>query len=312
MGIEKLVNLIRDPNSRWWVVGDALHEAVDSADWKAAGAPSANAWLDQLAALGGRSTTYLSRCMSAARYISQLKASGLNVDESQLAARSLSVVEELRRRAGTNLKVAANLLPQVQSGRLKYHDFRRMSAEDQEPRRRSERTWFAKAVEEKLPDLLPVLNCSPDSVIQREPRTPLGTPDAVCWDPTTGSTTLIEVKTALSWRSLSNIVQQLLAYAHLAERAWLIMPSDSEIPAEAIIKKLRDVAVKHVGLLLLDPAEFSVEKVIPVEADAAPSNSSRAFKQLVFRPDLAPRAVHQRINISPRVSMAERPNEDRQ
>jgi len=312
MGIEKLVNLIRDRNSRWWVVGDALHEAVDSEGWKAAGAPSANAWLDQLAALGGRSTTYLSRCMSAVRYISKLKASGLTVDESQLAARSLSVVEELRRRAGTNLKVAANLLPQVQSGRLKYHDFRKMSAADQEPRRRSERTWFAKVVEEKLPDLLPVLNCSSDSVIQREPRTPLGTPDAVCWDPATGSTTLIEVKTALSSSSLSNIVQQLLAYAHLAERVWLILPSDSEIPAEAIIKKLRDVAVKHVGLLLLDAAEFSVEKAIPVEADAAPSDSSRAFKELVFRRDLVSPAVHERINISPRVSMAEPPSENRQ
>jgi hypothetical protein len=285
MGTKELVKLIRDPDSRWWVIGRALHEAVENDSWKAAGAPSPNAWLDRIAALAGRSTTYLSRCMSAARYINQLKANGLSVDESQLAARSLSAVEELRRSAGTELKAVARLLPQVQSGELKYRDFRRMSAEDQEPRRRSERTWFPKAVEEKLPDLLSALSCSSDAVIKREPRTPWGALDAVCWDPKTNSTTLIECKTALSARSLSNIVQQLLAYAHLAERVWLILPSDSEAPAEAIIEKLRDVAVKHVGVLLLDPAELSVVKTLPIEADAVPSDSSRAFRSVVLGAD---------------------------
>lgn len=280
----ELVTLIQKPSSRWLAVGRALEDAIAREAWKAEGEPSTHSWLDRIAGLSGRSTTYLSRCVSAARYLTSLKQTGLQFDETILATRSLSAIEELRRHTANDTQAAVALLPKVQSGQLKYHDFRLMIAKEREPRRRSERNWFVKSVQAALPDLLPAFGCSTNALIFLEPQTSLGTPDAVVLDPESGFTTLVEIKSALTARSLPGIVQQLLAFAFLGNAVWLILPADSDFPAEKVIESFRSAAVRNVGIALFKTYPLMIEKIHQIDAVASPSDSRTAFRNLITAP----------------------------
>lgn len=276
----RLVALIRD-QGRWPTLAIPLVEALEVEAWRREGFPSPTAWLDRMAALGGRSTTYLSRCVSAARFLNELKMASPSLDLSRVWSRPLSAIEEFRRRTGNDPEQIAKRLPQLSSGALTSYGMRQDNAQAETPRK-AERMGFEEIALRALEQLLSQMGYPSNTKVLVEPRTPVGRPDMVFVDSTTGSTTIVEVKSDLSRRKQNDLVQQLLAYSSLGQKVWLVLPSDSKIPGETIIENLRRAAIRHVGLLLLDPTSAKITYVMPPEIEADENESRAAFKNLVL------------------------------
>jgi hypothetical protein len=274
-----MVDIIRQ-KGRWPSIGQPLVAAWDDEAWRREGFASSTAWLDRLAALGGRSTTYLSRCVSAARFLTKLSADHRSLDVSQVWHRPLADIEAFRRQVGDDHEKLLKLLPALASGEFTSHSARQENKEQAVPPGRAERLSFPDIVLKALPDLLSDMGCPLGTTILVEPRTPILRPDAVLIDPG-GRISILEVKGSLSGRNLTGLFQQLLALSSLSDRVWLILPSDSELPGQTIIDRLKSVAVIHVGLMLLDPSTCEVAEIFPPKADAPSSESRTAFRELV-------------------------------
>ena len=280
-GTERLTTLIRS-KGRWPSLAVPLLEAIEAESWRKEGFPSPTAWLDRMAALGGRSTTYLSRCVSAGRFIKELSATFPSHNFSLLWKRPLSAIEAFRRQTGGDFALIEQHLPQLSSGALTSYGTRQGSPAQSRTSGKAERMGFEEIVLKALALLLPEMNYSEDTNILVEPRTPVGRPDIVLIDRKMVSTTILEVKSSLSRRKQNDIVQQLLAYASLVNKVWLILPSDSNVPGEIIINSLRRAAVNHVGLLLLDPSSSKVTQVIPPESEADATDVRTSFRNLAL------------------------------
>ncbi len=278
--MDQLTELVRS-QGRWPTIAVPLLEALQAEDWRRDGFPTPTAWLDRLAALGGRSTTYLSRCVSAARFLTELKASSPRIDLAPIWRRPLSAIEEFRRRTGNDPERITECLPQLSSGALTSYGMRHDRALAHLPGK-AERMALEEIVLANLRSLLPCMGYSAEAIVVVEPRTPVGRPDIVLVEPSSGTTSIIEVKSELSRRKQGDIVQQLLAQASLGQKVWLILPSGSEVPGDAVITSLRETAIKHVGLVVVDPNSAEIKHIIPPEIQA-PDNESRAvFRRLVL------------------------------
>jgi hypothetical protein len=277
----ELAALIRQ-KGRWPSISQPLLAALEAEVWRQEGFPSPTAWLDRLAALGARSTTYLSRGVSATRFVNELQTANPSLDLSRVWDRPLSAIEAFRRQTGGDADQILARLPELLSGALTSYRARRDDAQQMTAPGKAERQSFPDTVMKALPQILPDMGYPTDTRILLEPRTPVGRPNIVLIDPETGSVSIIEIKSNLSHRMLEGMVQQLLAYSSLGQRIWLALPSDSEVPGEAIINHLRSVATLHVGLLLLDPATSKIVQLIAPQAEAPDSETRSAFKNLVL------------------------------
>ncbi|WP_338666192.1 hypothetical protein VQH23_26350 (plasmid) [Pararoseomonas sp. SCSIO 73927] len=274
----RLVALIRE-QGRWPTIAQPLHEALAAEVWREQGFPSPTAWIDRLAALGGRSVTYLSRCGSAARFLHDVADRFPGVDLEAAWSRPLSAIEAFRRETGNEWSQIEQRLGQLMSGELPAHAPRKQEGAASATPAKAERMWFEQTVLRALPALLPTMGYSADTRVLVEPRTPLFRPDILLIDPTSGATSIIEVKSALSQRHQMNLAQQLLAYSTLSHTVWLVLPSDSEVPGQAILDSLRQAAIHHVGVLLIDPANAEVAELLAPEREAPETESRAAFRQ---------------------------------
>jgi hypothetical protein len=277
---ERIIAIIRD-RGPWRTIGQPLVEALDVREWREKGFASPTAWLDYVAARSSRSNTYLARINSATRFLQKLIANNPSLNLSPIWDRTLSDIESFRRETSGNDAKVLERLPGLLSGQLNSYSLRGSGKKPNAPPSKSDRMWLEKTVLDGLAELLPVMGYPKNTEILIEPRTLIGRPDIVLVEPETGATTIIEVKSHLSRRRQDDITQQLIAYASLGQKVWLILPADSEFPGQAVIDHLKAAAVSNVGLLLLDPSTGKAAEIFPPEAEAAADASRTAFKGLL-------------------------------
>ena len=119
----RMVDVIRQ-KGRWPSIGQKLLEALNQEAWRHEGFASPTAWLDRLAALGGRSTTYLSRCVSAARFLTKLQVDHPSPAVAQVWRRPLTDIEAFRRKVGDDEGEILKQLPALSSGTFTSHSQR--------------------------------------------------------------------------------------------------------------------------------------------------------------------------------------------